>query len=130
MIDPLRFVVTEIKDVIGEKTSPTITTTLTDENDDPLVDADTILEALTLTIYDKASGTIILAETSILNTGRGTVDAVGLVTLRLRPTDTPIIDATKAKEQHAAFVRYVWSGGTKSGGHVVLHTVYNFLMIT
>lgn len=129
--DPLRNVRTELDDIIGEKTSPTIVVELTNELEETLLGADTILEELTLTLYDKASGQIVnnVDAIDILNAGRGTVDSLGMLTLKLLPEDTPIIDTTKAKEQHAAFIRWTWDLGTKAGGHILFHTVYNFLKV-
>lgn len=70
--------------------------------------------ALTITIYAlDAAQTIIQASTSILNTGRGTLDAFGVLTITFLPADSAIVDTTLLAERHVALVEGDYAGTRK-----------------
>ena len=70
--------------------------------------------ALTVTIYAlDAAQTIIQASTSILNVGRGVLDAFGVLTITFVPTDSAMVDATLAQERHVALIEGDYSGTRK-----------------
>jgi hypothetical protein len=80
--------------------------------------------ALTVTIYAlDAAQTIIQASTSILNVGRGVLDAFGVLTVTFVPTDSAIVDPTSMVsltpretvpgERHIALVEGDYAGTRK-----------------
>lgn len=86
------------------------------------------LTALTLKLFNEATGAFIIGPTgqSILNTDRGTVDANGVLVCTFLPADNPIIDDTLTNETHVAFFEWEY-GGTKKGGIEVAYKVRNFV---
>jgi len=58
--------------------------------------------------------------TDILNSGPGTVDASGKLTLDLVPADNPIVDSTKNWETHILTIEWTWNAGAKKS-HEEIH---------
>ena len=71
-------------------TTPIYSALLVDAANQPLPGS--ALESLTLTIVDTLTGNIIngVDNTNILNTGRGTIDEIGNLTIQLEASDTEI----------------------------------------
>lgn len=89
--------------------------TLLDEAGDAIAAAS--LSAFTLTLYDRATDTIINSRNaqSVLNTNGGTLHATsGAFTLTLSSDDNPILSTSLAAgrtETHIALLEATWSGG-------------------
>lgn len=90
------------------------------------------LDALTLTLYDLATSTIINSRNNqnVLNTNNVTYNSsTGLLTWDLQPADNPIINDALEREVHVVEFK-----GTYNGGKVVRHkfsiTVINFTKVS
>lgn len=100
---------------INEGNIALVSGTLTDEAGDAVPLAS--LSTLTLTLYDRATDTIINSRTaqSILNTNGGTFAATsGAFTLTLSSNDNPIVTSALAAgrtETHIGLVEATWAGG-------------------
>lgn len=110
-----------------------ITATLQDEAGDAIASND--LTTLTLTLYDKKTGAVInsVSDTNILNTGRGSVNGSGVLTLTLTPDDNPIVGSSHGAgniELHIAMLKWTWNEGTKAGHAEILVPVQNLLKVT
>ena len=80
--------------------------------------------ALTVTIYAlDAAQTIIQAPTSILNVGRGVLDAFGVLTITFVPTDSAMVDAALAQERHVALIEGDYSGSRKFAREIEFQVV-------
>lgn len=106
--------------VVGERTTLTITSTIKDSRQPPVVIPISELTAVTLTLYvrDVAAQTILntVDHVNILNTGRATLHATsGLMTLTLLPADTQVVDQTLDQEWHRALIEWTYNGGDKAG---------------
>jgi hypothetical protein len=67
--------------------------------------------SLRVTIYAlDAALTIIQASTSILNAGRGTLDAFGVLTITFDPGDSAMVDTTLMTERHVALIEGDYAG--------------------
>jgi len=111
---------------VAERVSLRYRATLKKEDDTALAAAE--LSTLTLTIYAlDAARTIVNAVTTvnILNTGRGTIDAAGLLTLILTPDDNQILDSTLPEERHVLLMQGTYASGVKATRHEVVVTVLN-----
>ena len=110
---------------VCEQTTCTLTLTLTDENGDT-ISTSSPLTACTLTLYDKATGTILNSRDaqSINNANGGTVTS-GVLTLELSYLDNALHNANRATEAHVALIEYTWAGGTKYGKKEITFTVRN-----
>ena len=114
---------------VCEKTTTQISLPLTDENDQLLPPG--VLTTVTLTLYDRDSGSIINSRNGVSINGAngGTVSTAGLL-LVLTPADNAFIDATKSREVHIALIQWTWSAGAKSGAKELAFTVFNQAKIT
>lgn len=97
---------------VAEGGSALLTGTFKDElgNPVPLVSIGTVQ----LWLYDEASDAAINGKTAtnIKNASGGTIGATdGSLSLVLGPLDNPILDATKRRERHIAFVKATYNGG-------------------
>ncbi len=85
------------------------------------------LTTVTLTLYDVATGSIIggLDHASILNAGRGTVSAGGLLTIDFEPADNQLVGTPAAglSERHIAEIEWTWNSGAGRGSKDVLIVV-------
>src|SRR6185312_16671893 len=79
------------------------------------------LGTLTLSIVDTFSGAIInsCSQANILNTGRGTVDSAGNLTVTLGPSDTALLVSTDQQEYRSLVFDWTYASGTKIGRHQV-----------
>lgn len=116
-----------------ERVTAKITTTIKDESGDALPASS--LTTLTLTLYNKSTGVVInsVSGTDILNTGRGSVSAAGVLTLTLEPEDMQVVDADlKAGniEHHVALIIWTWDSGNKRGHDELIIPVRNSLKVT
>lgn len=109
-----------------ERTSGRIISTLVDEDGAPITLAS--ITSLLLTLYDRASGTVINSRTNqnVLNANNVTVGAAdGLVTWTVLPADMAIVRSGASLEHHIALFVVSWSGGTKSFPWQILIPVEN-----
>jgi hypothetical protein len=89
------------------------------------------LGSLTLTLYDVKTEQIInsVDHVSILNTGRGSVDSSGHLSITLTPSDNVLV-GTASHELHVALIEWTYASGTKTGRHEITFAVDNFLKVT
>lgn len=121
MSDPVSYSIRAI-----ENQSGIYTARLKDETGTAL--GSSLLNSLTLTLYDKVSGDILNSRSAqnVLNANQVTVDTAGLLTWYWLPTDMVLIDDTKLTETHIAIFEVKW---TDSGSrlrqlnHEVVFTV-------
>lgn len=81
------------------------------------------LDALTLTLYDKGTGTIINSRDGqdVLNANNVTVSAQGVLVWTMQPEDNPIVtpsEVTHGLEAHIALFEWTWDT-TKKGNYEV-----------
>ncbi len=109
----------------NERTTGRYTAVLVDESDVPV--GSTIITALTLTLYDKASGAIINSrnDQNALNANGVTLDVSGNLAWTVSYLDNVILDSGKHVEHHVALFEWVWASGTKEGRHEVAIQVVN-----
>lgn len=115
---------------VPEKTSLRYRASLTKEDGTALAAAE--LSTLTLTLYALDTARTIINSvngTNILNVGRGTIDANGLLTVILTPDDTQVLDATLAEEKHVLLFQGTYASGAKATRHEVLLTVLNLTKV-
>lgn len=96
---------------IPEKSSRTITTTLTDRNGDAIAPAQ--VSSLTLTLY-LANGTIINSRDAqdILNANGGSLTDAGVLEIDLGPNDNAIVGTNvRGKEIHYGLIQVVTTAG-------------------
>jgi hypothetical protein len=115
---------------VTERTSAEYTCTLQDE-DSTAVPGST-LTALTLSLIDVATGTVLNSRTAqnVLNANNVTVSELGVLVWALQPADNAIIDSRRATERHQAIFRATWSAGAKAKVWTVDIDVANAATIT
>lgn len=125
---------------INEKTSGVYYATLVDESG-ALV-GPTVLSALTLTLYDKVTGSIINSRNAqnVKNANNVTVfdtlqmAADGVTTFNLawalQPLDGPIVTDSNAVETHIALFQATWAAGAKALKFEVQLLVKNLWQVT
>lgn len=111
--------------------SPTPMTITGADGVTPLANADTVLTALTLTLYEQRSRAVIngRSATSIFNVNGGTVTSGGAFTLRLDPADMACVLAGSA-EVHVALIEWTWGTPMQGGKHEIIFTVANLEKVT
>ena len=123
--------ITELEDVILEKTSPKITATIQDEDGTAIPAAS--LDTLTLTLYNlnDSAKTIINDRDAqdVLNTNNVTVDSSGNLIWSVQSLDT-IIVGTQERENHRAVFEWTYSSGTKNGKYQIDMEIKNLAKIT
>lgn len=124
MSEPFRTIVTR---EVGEATTAQIEGTITDAADGALA----AVNSLTLTLYEKKTGTILNSRNggSILNENGGTF-AAGVVTLTLSPADNALLSQAVAHETHVALIRWTYNGGGDAGWAQVEFVIHNQVKIT
>jgi len=117
-------------DKFDERTTGQVSATVVNEAGTALPAAS--LATLTLTLYDRTSGTIINSRDNqnVLNTNGVTVDSAGVFLWTLTPLDTIIVDATKSLETHVGLFTWTYDSGTKTGRHEIVHVVRNLTKVT
>lgn len=116
--------VTQWPDVLSERETATITAVLQDA--DGVAIASTSIDTATLTLYEKRSLAIINGRevSDILNTGGGTIDAEGNLTLDLSEDDMAFMSG-RAIEIHVALIEFTYDNGDKKGKHLIEFQVEN-----
>src|SRR5579875_3155279 len=73
-----------------------------------------VVSTLTLDLIDTATGATVngVSQANILNTGRGTLDSSGNLTITLQPADTAILRTGDAQETRSMVIDAVYPGGT------------------
>jgi hypothetical protein len=90
------------------------------------------LTTLKLTLHaDNATQALIngVDHISILNAGRGTIDATGHLALALQPNDNPILDDTLLEEWHVALVEWTYNAGQSAGRQSLAYRVRNLARV-
>lgn len=102
---------------INERTSGLYTATLTDPAG--AVIQGSLLEALTLTLYDEATGTVINGRDaqSVLGVNGGAVSDAGVLTWTVAPADNAVVTAGVGHEKHVALFHAVWYNGAREAYH-------------
>ncbi len=115
---------TVVQDHVAEGSVLRLTGTLKDEAGTALPLAN--VSALTVVIYDEATGAVLLAETNVLNANDGTLHATsGAWSLTISgAAQLAIQDAASKQERHVALVKWTYTGG-KVGYHEFVHLVKN-----
>lgn len=121
---------TVISSPLDEQSSALVTAEVT--NEAGVAVPASALSTLTLTLYDRQTGTILNSRDGqdVLNTNGVTVDSAGLFAWGLTPLDTIIIDVTKALETHVGLFTWTYDSGTKTGRHEIVHVVRNLTKVT
>lgn len=121
---------TVLTKAVAEQTSATITGTLTSDTGAAIPAAD--LTTLTVTRYEKVSGTILNARSgqNILNANGGTVNAAGLLTLQLDPLDHVLQSQGAIREIHVTLIEATWNAGTKTGRFEIEYPVVNLTKVS
>ena len=102
---------------VPEATTPLLHATFTDEGGNTI----TVLNSVTLTLYDEATETII---NSWLDSDVSGSVTAGVLSLRLGAADTAILNADRARERHIALFEFTWGVGLV-GKHEVAFAVVN-----
>jgi hypothetical protein len=120
---------TVVSELVPEKCSFYYSGYLKDEEGNAIVAAD--LTTLTVTVYDETTGTIIngVENTNILNTGRGSIDAAGLLEVVLLPADMAVVGTGK-RETHILLIQWTWATGSKAGKKEVAFPVQNLTKVS
>jgi len=116
-----------LSESILEKTTPTLTANLEDENGAPV--EKTALATLTLTLYVKGTNTIINSRNAqdILDRNGVTVTETSTETIiewEMETADTAVI-GTRQSEEHRAVFEWTYGTPVKTGRHVIDMTVVN-----
>lgn len=111
-----------------ERTTAVYSAVIEDDSGNPIPAAS--LSALTLTLYDVASGSIINSrdDQPVLNANNVTVDGSGNLAWTLQPVDNVIVGAdirVGGHEYHVALFEGSYAGGDKSWKHEVNIRVKN-----
>lgn len=114
---------------VNERTTALYTVTLKDESLTVIPASD--LSALTITLYDQATGTILNSRNkqSCLNANNVTVDSSGLLTWQIQPADNAIITDSNPTEVHVALFEVKWHSDEFSANHEVEITVINLAQV-
>ncbi len=90
------------------------------------------LDTVTLTLFNDRSKAIINSrnQSNIKNTGGGTIDSSGNLTLVLGAADMAILATSNDAERHVAFIEWTYSAGAKFGGHEIAFTVANLAKVS
>tara|TARA_R110000824_G_scaffold110495_11_gene258558 strand:- start:3879 stop:4271 length:393 start_codon:yes stop_codon:yes gene_type:complete len=103
-----------------EASSAQYTATITDESGSAI--ALSSLTAITLTLYDEYSGTIINSrnDQDVKNVNNVVITSGGILTWSIQPADNAIINTTlrtNSYELHVALFEYTWDAGDSAGKH-------------
>lgn len=95
-----------------------------------------VINTLTLTIYDVATGGIVngVQNRNIRDTDRGSIgDVDGTLTIKFLPADATILGAGIAigsAETHIALVRCTYNAGTDAWVREIVHKITNLALVT
>ena len=109
---------------VDEKTNPTHTYTILDEDGNPVQPT-----ALTLTYYDRATGVIINSRDGqdVLNLNN-VVITNGVMDWSMQVLDTAVLDTTLVAEIHVAL--WQWVANSKNNKHETIIRVVNLEKVT
>lgn len=115
---------------VNEKVTARYTADVQDHEGNAI--AGSSLTTLTLTLYDKATGTIINNRNAqnVLNVNGVTVDGSGNLVWVMTPDDNAILTAASKVEKHIALFQWTWDSGAKAGKHEVTIQVKNLTKVT
>lgn len=115
---------------VNEKVTAKYSAILQDEDENALSSSD--IQTLTLTLYDKSTGTIINSRNAqdVKNTNGVSVDGSGNVIWVMEPDDNAIVTATSKVEKHIALFQWTWNSGAKAGRHEIVIQVKNLTKVT
>ena len=107
---------TEQQQVLEETSAVFTATLLSDKTDPDSTISSANLSSLTLTLYDKCTGTILNSRENqnVLNANNCTVDVNGLFTWNIQADDNQIVSTTLDAgeyEEHVGLLTWVWSSG-------------------
>ena len=113
---------------VQEKETSRYTATVKDEAG--VAQGSSARDTLTLTPYDKETGTIINSRNAqnVLNANGVTVDSSGNLVWTMDPADNTIVTATNEQELHVALFEWTYST-TKKGKHEVILLVQNLVKV-
>ena len=105
---------------VAENSSALYTANLTDETASAL--SLSSLHTITLTLYDKESGTIInsRSDQDVKNTNNVTITSGGVLTWSVQPADNLVVGTNirvGGYETHVALFEYTWDSGASAGRH-------------
>ncbi len=108
------------------------------QDDDEKALAASALDSLKVTVYDRATGTVIRLALDILNANGGTVDGNGNGVWVTAQADTKAVGVPSGKEDgqsfedHVALFQWTWtaSGQQRGGNHQVWHRVMDLTKVT
>jgi hypothetical protein len=108
---------------VASGTSASLQLQLTDGDDADL--AGNVVDEVTLTLFDRATGRILNSRSAsnVLNAGGGTLSDSGLLDLDLSPADNAMADAGACTEEHVARLDWTWNGGDDTGTKEMTFTV-------
>ncbi len=114
---------------VPERAMAVITALIRDELD--VVIPGGSLDSLTLTLYDRASGSILNARNAqdVLGVNGGSVDGAGVLTMNLLELDNVLISQECDLETHVALFRWSYQT-TRTGNHEVHFPVINLGQVT
>jgi hypothetical protein len=96
-------------------TTPEYSGVLVDANGNPI--AGSQLTTLTLSLVDTVTKAVVnsCTDANILNTGRGTIDALGNLKINFLKTDTQLLDTTHKREYRSAVIIWTYNAGAGVG---------------
>jgi hypothetical protein len=113
---------------VGANTTSPYTADMRDEEGNEIPGS--VLDAMTLTIIDTLSGAIVngCQNVDILNTGRGTIDETGHLTINLETGDTDMSEVPGASMvQRSLIINWTMNDGTTLRSHRANFFVRNLL---
>lgn len=104
-------------------TTPVYTGQLVDSTLTPI--GSSALNTMTITLTDSVSNSIVnnVNNVNILNTGRGTIDSNGFLTIAFLPGDMMLFNPNNLVEERQMLITYTFNGNTKAGAKIVFFTV-------
>ncbi len=122
---------TIITEHYAEKSTPKITAVIKDE--DGIVIPGGSLNTLTLTLYDKATDTLLgsrSAQQDILEVNGGSVDGSGNFALQLTAADMAIVTDAVRVETHIALIEWTYNSGLLGNKKNIIFKVVNLNRVT
>lgn len=113
-------------DPVNEDSSALYTATLVAADGTPI--GSSLLQSLTLSLYDTATGEFINSRElqDALNDNNVTVSVLGEIQWEMQPEDNPILNDEGTNETHVAQFYAVWNGGASAQAWKVVVRVEQF----